>query len=349
MDVKRDIFCQSLSALSSSVPDMRSSRLVATLMLLQARPIVTARELATELEVSLRTVYRDVEALSSAGIPVYAEQGRAGGYRLVDGYRTRLTGLTEDEALSLFVVGLPGPAADLGLGAEAASAERKLLAALGPEQRVRAGRLRDRFSLDTSTWYHPAEQPPHLAGLATAVLEDRVVDIAYRRWQAPREVERRLAPYGLVLKNGTWYLAAAPADQPDGSVRTYRVSNVLRLAATEDRFDRPADFHLSDFWREHLDAFDRRRLTRTAVLRLSPSLVGSLPDLSDAALRHAAEGVRPDDDGWTTVDLPIEYDELAARQLLAHAADVEVVSPASLRELLMEKARALLALYACSP
>jgi len=306
---------------------------------------VTARELAAELEVSLRTVYRDVEALSSAGIPVYAEQGRAGGYRLVDGYRTRLTGLTEDEALSLFVVGLPGPAADLGLSAEAASAERKLLAALGPEQRVRAGRLRDRFSLDTSTWYHPAEQPPFLADLATAVLGDRVVDIAYRRWEAPREVERRLAPYGLVLKNGTWYLVAAPADQP-GAARTYRVSNVLRLTATEDRFERPSTFRLTEFWREHLDAFDRRRLSRSAVVRLSPALVASLPDLSDPALRQAADDVDPDADGWTTVDLPVEHDEMAARQLLPHAADVEVVSPAGLRDLVVAKARAVLELYA---
>jgi predicted DNA-binding transcriptional regulator YafY len=310
-------------------------------MLLQARPQMTARELAGELEVSLRTVYRDVEALAAAGVPVYAEQGRAGGYRLVDGYRTRLTGLTEDEALSLFVVGLPGPAADLGLSAQAASAERKLLAALGPSQRVRAGRLRDRFSLDTSAWYHPAEQPPYLADLATAVLEDRVVDIAYRRWQAPREVERRLAPYGLVLKSGTWDLVAAG----DDSVRTYRVANVLRLTATGERFERPADFVLGEFWREHLVRFDERRLSRTAVVRLSPALVDSLRDLSDAALRRAAEGVAPDPDGWTTVDLPVEDDEMAARQLLPHGGAVEVVSPDSLRVALAAKARAVLVMY----
>ena len=214
LDVIPDSSWQRLSAVSPTVRGMRSSRLVSILMLLQARPRMTARELAGELEVSLRTVYRDVEALSAAGVPVYAEQGRAGGYRLVDGYRTRLTGLTEDEALSLFMVGLPGPAAALGLGEEAASAERKLLAALGPAQRVRAGRLRDRFRLDVSAWYHPAEEPPHLAALAEAVLDDRVVDVVYRRWEAPREVERRLAPYGLVLKGGTWYLAAA-CDGPD--------------------------------------------------------------------------------------------------------------------------------------
>jgi predicted DNA-binding transcriptional regulator YafY len=321
---------------------MRSSRLVSILMLLQARPRMTARELAGELEVSLRTVYRDVEALSAAGVPVYAEQGRAGGYRLVDGYRTRLTGLTEDEALSLFMVGLPGPAAALGLGEEASSAERKLLAALGPAQRVRAGRLRDRFRLDVSAWYHPAEEPPHLTALAEAVLEDRVVDVVYRRWEAPREVERRLAPYGLVLKGGAWYLAAASND----TVRTYRVSHILRLSPTAERFERPDDFRLGPWWATHLADFDRRRLSRVAVVRLSPALVRRLPDLSDATLHDTAVGVAPDADGWTTVDLPIEHDEVAAGQLLPHAGDLEVVSPASLRDLLVERARAVVAMYA---
>ena len=320
---------------------MRSSRLVSILMLLQARPRMTARELARELEVSLRTVYRDVEALSAAGVPVYAEQGRAGGYRLVDGYRTRLTGLTEDEALSLFMVGLPGPAAALGLGEEAASAERKLLAALGPAQRVRAGRLRDRFRLDVSAWYRPTEQPPHLAALADAVLDDRVVDVVYRRWEAPREVERRLAPYGLVLKGGTWYLAAAY----DGVVRTYRVSHILRLTPTAERFERPGGFRLGAWWAHHLADFDERRLSRVAVVRLSPALVRRLPDLSDAVLRDAVVGVTPDADGWTTVDLPVEHDEVAARQLLPHAGDLEVMSPASLRDLLVERAHAVVALH----
>ena len=190
--------------------------------------LTSARELAAELEVSQRTVYRDLDALAAAGVPVYAEQGRAGGYRLVDGYRTRLTGLTEDEALSLFVVGLPEPAAALGLSAEAASVERKLLAALGPGQRVRAGVLRDRFRFDVSGWYQPAEEPPHLAALARAVLEDREVDVAYRRWQAPREVERRLRPYGLVLKGSAWYLVAEVIGR--GQVRTYRVAHVLPLS-----------------------------------------------------------------------------------------------------------------------
>jgi predicted DNA-binding transcriptional regulator YafY len=320
---------------------MRSSRLVSILMLLQARHQMTARDLAGELEVSLRTVYRDVEALTAAGIPVYAEHGRAGGYRLVDGYRTRLTGLTESEAQSLFMVGLRGPATALGLGADAASAERKLLAALAPAQRLRAGRLRDRFHLDVPAWYHQAEDAPQLGAIAAAVLNDRVVDVTYRRWEAPREVKRRLSPYGLVLKNGAWYVAA----QTGAGVRIYRISNILQLTLTDEHFDRPDGFHLSDFWQRHLDEFDRRRIIATAVLRLSPTLVRRLPDLSDAALRRAAAGAPPDSDGWTTVELPIEHDASAAQQLLRYGAAVKVLSPLSLRTALLTQARDVLELY----
>lgn len=310
-------------------------------MLLQARHRMTARELAGELEVSLRTVYRDVEALAAAGIPVYAEQGRAGGYRLVDGYRTRLTGLTGSEAQSLFMIGLPGPAEALGLSQEAASAERKLLAALGPEQRLRAGRLRDRFHLDVPAWYREPEDAPHLAAVAEAVLSDRVVDVVYRRWEAPREVERRLAPYGLILKGGAWYVAA----ETGTGIRAYRVSNILRLTPTAEHFERPDGFSLGDFWRENLDEFDRRRFTRTAVLRLSPALVRSLPDLSDPGLRKAVAGVLPDLDGWTTVEVPIEHDGVAARQFLPYAAGLEVLSPLSLRTELLARARAVVEMY----
>ena len=205
--------------------------------------------------------------------------------------------------------------------------------------------LRDRFRFDVSGWYQPAEEPPFLAALARAVLEDREVDVAYRRWKAPREVERRLRPYGLVLKGSAWYLVAEVVGSP-GQLRTYRVAHVLRLVVTDERFTRPADFALADFWRDHLDDFDRRRLDRSAVVRLSPALVASLPDLSDPALVAAARGSRPDADGWTTVRLPVEEDAVAARQLIAHGGDVEVVAPASLREALVARAQAVVAAHA---
>src|SRR6187397_3368241 len=160
---------------------MRASRLVQLLLLLQARGRTTAAVLATELEVSERTIHRDVEALSAAGIPIYAERGPHGGVRLVEGYRTRLTGMTEDEARALFLSGLPGPAAELGLGTVMTAARLKVLAALPPELRSRASRLVERFHLDATGWFHTGEEAPLLGTLSEAVWESHAVDIVYDR------------------------------------------------------------------------------------------------------------------------------------------------------------------------
>ncbi|MFD1150012.1 helix-turn-helix transcriptional regulator, partial [Saccharothrix hoggarensis] len=192
---------------------MRASRLLSLLLLLQSRGRMTARELADELEVSIRTIYRDVEALGASGVPVYADRGPAGGYRLVDGYRTRLTGLTTEEAESLFLAGMPGPAAELGLGAVVAAAQLKVLAALPPELRSRAGRVRERFHLDAPGWFRGDEGTPHVAGIADAVWRQRRLRIRYVRW-AQVEVERTVEPLGLVLKAGTWYLVARAHGRP---------------------------------------------------------------------------------------------------------------------------------------
>ncbi|MEQ7006183.1 WYL domain-containing protein [Actinopolymorpha sp. B17G11] len=195
---------------------MRASRLLSVLLLLQGRGRMTARELASELDVSVRTVYRDVESLSAAGVPVYADRGPAGGYQLLDGYRTRLTGLTGDEAESLFVAGIPEPAAaELGLGSVLAAAQLKIMAALPPELRTRAGRIRERVHLDAPGWFREVERPRHLTGVADAVWNQRVIEIRYvRAGSARREVTRTLEPHGLVLKTGVWYLAARPHTAP---------------------------------------------------------------------------------------------------------------------------------------
>src|SRR5712691_4285805 len=181
---------------------MRATRRVSLLLLLQTRGLLTAAELAGSLEISVRTVHRDVESLAAAGVPVEAVRGPAGGYRLAGGYRTRLTGLTSEEAEALFV----GPAADLGLGRVLADARLKVLAALPPELQERAERSARLFHLDTRGWFRGEDKTPHLPALASAVWQGRRVRARYR--EGPRTVQRTLDPLGLVLKAGAWYLVA---------------------------------------------------------------------------------------------------------------------------------------------
>ena len=183
---------------------MRVRRLLSILMLLQLRVRLTAEELAREFDVSVRTIYRDVEELGAAGIPVYADRGPGGGFQLVDGYRTRLTGLGTDEAEAVFMIGLPGAAAAMGLGAAATNAGRKLLAALPQPLSDGAGRLGQRFHLDPIDWYREEERAEHLPTIARAVLDQRVVSMTYESWTSVRPWV--IEPLGLVLKAGAWYV-----------------------------------------------------------------------------------------------------------------------------------------------
>src|SRR4029079_5330122 len=198
-----DAYLTGLVHIGAYPASRRASRLVNLLLLLQSRGGMTAAQLADELEVSVRTIHRDVEELSAAGVPIFAERGPLGGIRLVDGYRTRLTGMTADEAEALFLSGLPGPAAQLGLGTVVAAAQLKVMAALPPELRSRASRLVERFHLDATGWFHSSDAVPHLSTVAEAVWAGRRVLIQYER--GDQRIERDVGPLGLVLKAGVWY------------------------------------------------------------------------------------------------------------------------------------------------
>ncbi len=243
---------------------MRASRLVSVLLLLQARGRLTAAELAAELEVSERTIHRDVEALSASGIPIYADRGAHGGIRLVDGYRTRLTGMTGEEAEALFLAGLPGPAAELGLGTVVAAAQLKVLASLPTELRARASRLVERFHLDAGDWFRASQPVPHLGALSDAVWNATRIAIQYDRGEGP--ARRLLEPLGLVLKAGTWYVVAAV----DGQVRTYRVSRVVSVEPGTDRFERPEGFDLATYWTDSAAAFERDAPRIDVEVRVRP-------------------------------------------------------------------------------
>lgn len=326
---------------------MRASRLLTILLLLHTRGRVSAQQLADELEVSLRTVYRDVEALGAAGIPVYATRGRSGGFQLLEGFRTRLTGLTGDEADALFLSGLPAAAADLGLGPVLAATELKLLAALPPELRGRASRIRDRFHLDAPGWERRADSPPFLPVVAGAVWEQRPLQVRYERSNRA-VVERLLHPLGLVLKAGTWYLVATVADDTRGP-RTYRVSRVRAAAATAGTFDRPAGFDLAAHWADYQRDYEARLYRATARVRLSPAGRQLLFLLGSAVARAGHEAMGPPDgDGWAETTLPIESERHALHALLQLGADVEVVEPASLRAAVAASARATAQRYSAS-
>ncbi|RPF37582.1 YafY family protein [Streptomyces sp. TLI_185] len=294
---------------------MKAGRLVSILLLLQTRGRMTAAQLAEELEVSVRTVYRDVEALGAAGVPLYGDAGHAGGYRLLDGYRTRLTGLTADEAEALFLAGAPGPAAELGLGSVLAAAQLKVRAALPPELRAHADRISGRFHLDAPGWYADAEEAPYLPAVADAVWNSRVLNVLYRRWADPTDVERRLEPYGLVLKAGRWYVVAGPGP------RTFRVDRILRLATSDEEFARPDDFDLAAYWAAYQRDFHDRLYRGEALVRLAPGV--RLPRAVDS---------RTDADGWTLATVPIESVEHAHGEFLRLGTDIEVLQPPELRE-----------------
>ncbi len=323
---------------------VRASRLLSLLLLLQNRGRMSAAQLATELGVTTRTVYRDVEALAAAGVPIYAEQGPAGGYQLMDGYRTRLTGLTADEAESLFLTGMPQPAAELGLGAQVAAAELKLMAALPTPYREASMRIRQRFHLDAPGWYREPDAVPHLLAVAEALWQDQAIEVRYRRWSPrPGEVTRRLHPLGLVLKAGVWYLIAAGRGQP----RTYRVSAIVSLRPLPERFTRPDGFDLAAFWQAHVERYEQADTDEVATVRLTPNGVSALPDvLGPKAARLALRTLTPaDPDGWHRATMPLENVPHTVTTLLRLAADVQVLAPAQLVAQMTSTIHAMTRLY----
>ncbi|GAA1232855.1 YafY family protein [Kitasatospora nipponensis] len=320
---------------------MRADRLLALLLLLQNRGLMTATELAAELEVSVRTVHRDVEALGAAGVPVRAERGPAGGFRLMDGYRTRLTGLTGAEAGSLFLAGVPGPARELGLGAELTTALLKVQAALPAQLAERTRRIQDRFHLDAPGWFRDSDPVPLLGQVAEAVWEQRPLHAHYRRWSG--EVHRELRPLGIVLKGGIWYLAAIA----QGAVRTYRISRLLALETGQETFERPAGFDLAGYWADSTRALEASVHTSAARLRLSPRGQKLLPfQFGAVGARALAEAGAPDDEGWVETELPVETERVAVHDLLRLGAEAEVLGPPGLRAALAETVATLARRYA---
>lgn len=310
-------------------------------LLLQARPSMTGAELARELDVSERTITRDALALSEAGVPVYADRGRAGGYRLVGGYRTRLTGLGRSEAEALFLSGLPGALREMGLEDAASAARLKVSAALLPSLRDASHSAAQRFHLDAPGWYQEPKTPELLPAVAEAVWDDRRIRTRYRRQDT--EVERELEPYGLVLKAGVWYLCA----RADAAFRVYRIDRFTAVDTDGELFVRDEEFDLPGFWEERAAQFARSILRAEVLVRVTEEGARRLPYVTDrAAAREAlAAAEPPDGQGRVTLTLPVESHEVAFGQLFGLGPHVELLAPADLRARFAEAAQLAARLY----
>lgn len=319
---------------------MRASRLLTILLTLQTRGSASASELANELGVSSRTIHRDIDELTTSGVPVYAERGREGGFRLLDGYRVKLNGLTSLEAEALALANLPGPATDLGLGEAVLTAHLKIIAALPQAQRESAERTMSRFHLDPTGWYQQPDPVPFLPALARAVWSNHQVKIRYRSWKA--DVQRTADPLGLVLKAGAWYLVA----RVGSDTRSFRVSNILSLAETGTTVKRPRAFNLADYWTTWSADFEKSLYAGKAVLRVSREGLRRLCQMpsavADAARTSAGQTSR---DGWRKVEIPIESIDNAAMELLRLGPHAVVEWPAELADRIEEAARQMTMAY----
>ena len=326
---------------------MRASRLLSLQMLLETQGRMSATALAGALEISVRTLYRDVDQLSAAGVPIYAERGRNGGFALLPGWKTTLTGLTPSEAQAVFLSGLPGPAHDLGLGSDVEGARLKLLASLPASWREDAQRVSARLHLDPVDWYRESDPTPHLATVAAAVWAGLQIAIRYESWADT--VERTVNPLGLVLKAGVWSLVAVPAGaahSAEAGPRTYRVSNILAATALATAVRRPARFDLAGYWAQSIQRFESAIFTAEAALLATPAGLKGLRALSSSVARGVAAAPPPRrKDGRVAVTIPIESVEHACGQLMRLSPQVEVLRPVALRRALIDRVLATARLY----
>jgi predicted DNA-binding transcriptional regulator YafY len=324
---------------------VRADRLVSLVLLLQARGHVTAAALARELEVSVRTVYRDLAALSAAGVPVLTESGPGGGCGLLDGYRFPLRGLRPEEAEALLILGVPSALGELGLDGAATAAHRKIRVTAG-QREPDAGGSPALVHLDMPRWFRGHEQVPHLRTLAEALRRHRRLAIAYQPADSAaqtRAAPRAVGPLGLVNKAGTWYLVATSSG---GRVSVFRAGRIASATILDEPSDRPADFDLALFWDRWSAEFTTSRPRLPVRLRASPQALAAFGEIFGDDARPVLDAAEPPDElGWQTVMLSFEHELAAAHRLAGFGGLVEVLSPPSVRALLVAAAQGILDRY----
>jgi predicted DNA-binding transcriptional regulator YafY len=320
---------------------MRADRLLSLLMLLQSRGQMTAQDLAEELEVSERTIYRDIMALSASGVPVYASRGPGGGVRLIEEYRTTLTGLTPDETRALFMMSIPAPLMQLGMGEKFKGALLKLSASLPDTRRLEEALTRQRIHLDSSWWFQSEQQVPCLQIIQQALWQDRCLRIKVRWDFFNTEFEQDAKPYGLVAKANVWYLVYGCGGTP----KVIRVSQIVAAELIADSFRRPPDFDLESFWQNWCTDYESQP-PFCARVRVAPEALAMLAEyVGDRARGELAHSHIPDADGWVTLELPFESFVAARTRLLGLGRAVAVLEPETLRRSLIDFAEQIVGFY----
>ena len=310
-------------------------------MLLQTRGQMSAKDLADELEVSERTIYRDITALSTSGVPIYASRGPGGGVRLIEEYRTTLTGLTPEETRALFTMGIPAPLAQLGMDEIFKGALLKLSASLPETRREEEARTRQRILLDSSWWFQAEQQVPCLQTIQQALWQDRCLQIKVRWEFFNTEFEQDAEPYGLVAKANIWYLVYGRGGTP----KVRRVSEIVEAELASEGFTRPPEFELEAFWQEWCQRYESQP-PFCARVRVAPEALPMLAEyMGDRARGQLAQRPVSDPDGWVTLDLPFDSFVTARTRLLGLGRAVEVLEPESLRKSLIDFAEQIVGFY----
>ncbi len=320
---------------------MRADRILGLLLLLQARGQMTARQLATELEVSERTIYRDIDALTLAGIPIYAEVGQGGGYGLVDAYRTDLTGMTLDELRAILSLSIPAPLQDLGIADDLRSALRKLTAATACASDFVSLDMQRRIHVDSTSWFHNLEPVPHLQTIHGALWDNQLLQVSYRVPYAPVTVSLRLAPYGLVAKGGAWHLVCCHGER----IRVYAVSDLVAIKLRPETFVRPPGFDLARFWQSWCKAFEQGRPILEVVIRVMPEHREALTRIFGTGTSFENKMSLRNQKEKGILTLSFSSFEEARSSLLSYGGAVEVLSPASLRLAMIDYAEQILRRY----
>jgi predicted DNA-binding transcriptional regulator YafY len=314
---------------------MRADRLLSIMLILQAQGKTTTQELADTLEVSRRTILRDIEALSIAGVPVHAEAGHGGGVYLDEHYRVSLTGLKEEEVRALFVSAHPGPLWDVGLGQAAEGTLLKLFAALPSLHRQEAERMQQRIHLDPAWWWHKGETLPFLETFKAAVFGDYRVRVRYERGTG-EVIERNLEPYGLVAKASVWYVIARRGDE----LRTYRVSRFIEVETTFERFERDSSFHLAQYWHTHAGEFVANMPYFGFTMRLAAARLQFLKLYASG--RYTIRDSSSDGTHFM-IDVRLSSLDEARMLVLGLGTDAEIIEPDTLREAVLLQAQQIVA------